>query len=170
MHNPVVRMIVFYDNGARQSTRETQSFCGLRIRIVWIRSSRATVFAFGRGGVFLQLPVKRLPVEPQALRRTRLVAAFSLKHALDVFALQLVECEALGDGRRNAILALALLHRARQVVGTDEVALSKGHGALDDVFQFTHVSRPLVAKQIFLALSFQPPTGLVDLWAERARK
>ena len=55
------------------------------------------------------------------MSRAGFVSALHFENALDVLTFKLIEGESLCHGAGQAILALALLHGARQVLGTDEV-------------------------------------------------
>ena len=47
-------------------------------------------------------------------------------------------------------MAFALLHGLGQILGAQEVAFRKGHGAFDHVFELAHVAGPVVGEQHFL--------------------
>src|SRR5579885_1316079 len=115
------------------------------------RRARSGAFGARRTGRFvkpvaLHLAIQRREVDPQRLRRARLVSIDPFQDALDVLALEFLEGQAVavdirdrGGGRRPQLVG--------QVVRVDDVGFSEDCGALDGVLELAHVAGPRVVQQ-----------------------
>src|SRR5579863_5892330 len=103
--------------------------------------------------VALQLAIKRCAADAEHASGKSFVAFYLLEHALDRRALDVFEI-----GRSHGVIAAQELSvtggscrpdAGGKVPGIDEAMIAEGDSALDAIFQFTHVARPVVLQKRF---------------------